>query len=109
MLVDDPDLLGSDYPVTVTNGTGADTTIVTINNYSMVSGAKLKLKIVPKSQTIVIEKQFIAAAIPPYPYHNWNAVGTGVVNACDNSMSLKITFSVDEGSFDPITQTVHRP
>jgi len=102
----DPDVLEATYPVTLTRE-GAD--VIRINNYSTVPGAVLKLKIIEKSQTIVIDKQAIAPSFPGYPYHNWVAQGTGTINACDNSMTLKVSFSVDEGAFDPVTQTIKRP
>ncbi|SEA93706.1 hypothetical protein SAMN05660909_04240 [Chitinophaga terrae (ex Kim and Jung 2007)] len=106
MILDDPDVLESSYPVTLTKEN--DSTI-RINNYATVPGAILKLKIIQKSQTIVIDKQAIAPSFPGYPYHNWVAKGTGTINACDNSMTLKVSFSVDEGAFDPVTQTIKRP
>lgn len=109
MVVQDKDVVQSDYPV-VASVVGDD--VIKLTNYCNVPGAVLNLKIIKKSQTITIAKQFIAAKVngPDITgYTNWYVTGKGSVNACDNSLSLTLTFSVDQGSFLPVTQKIVRP
>ncbi|RFS22463.1 hypothetical protein DVR12_11690 [Chitinophaga silvatica] len=105
LLVQDPDLVEATYPVTAT----VTDSIIKLKGYSEMPNMVLTIRVIPKSQTLVVDKQFLGPTIDGYSYTNWNVVGTGTVNACNNTMTLKLTFSVDQGSFAPITQTVVHP
>jgi len=100
--MDDPDFWEGTYQVTTTlNGNE-----LTISNWIEVPTATLKMTIDEKTQSVTVAKQVTLAS--GYGYHNWTSVGNGEIDACNNSITLKLTNTVDEGSFGPATMTMHK-
>jgi hypothetical protein len=100
--MDDPQFWGGAYPVTTTLSGNE----LTLHNWIEVPTAMLKMTINEKTQTVTVAKQLTLA--DGYGYHNWTTVGTGDIDACSNSITLKLTNTVDEGSFGTATMTMHK-
>jgi hypothetical protein len=99
--VEDPKFLEATYPVTV-SVEGTD--VLKITGFAGDASSVLRIKIINRTQTATIAEQVFAADF--FGYHNAKAVGTGVVDACDNKIAMNLAFSVDEGSFGSFTVTL---
>lgn len=101
--MDDPQFWEGTYPVTTT----LSGNVLTLKGWIQVPSGTLKMTINEKTQTVTVAKQ-ITVPGEEYGYHNWTSVGTGDINACDNSITLKLTNTVDEGSFGAATMKMHK-
>jgi hypothetical protein len=99
--IEDPKFLEATYPVTVSLE-GAD--VLKITGFAADAASVLRVKITNRTQTAAIASQIFAADF--FGYHNARAVGTGVVDACNNKIAMNLAFSVDEGSFGSFTVTL---
>jgi hypothetical protein len=106
LMVDDPDFWEDTYSVTATI---EGTNVIKLTGWLGLPSAVVRVTINDKTQTATVAKQVYAATLPTTPYHNPAVAGKGVVNACDNSITLTLENTVDEGSFGTATVTVRRP
>jgi hypothetical protein len=99
----DPGFMEYDYPVTVTRE-GENVLVVT----GFVDDPKsvIKLTIDPKTTKIILPSTLATASI--FGYNNLKVTGGGEINACTNSISLNIGYTVDEGDFGSYALTIKK-
>ena len=106
LMVDDPDFWEDTYAVTATL---EGTDVIVLTGWLGIPGSVVRVTIDDRRQTATVTKQVYSATLPTTPYHNPAVAGKGVVNACDNSISLTLENTVDEGSFGTAKVTIRRP
>lgn len=106
LIVDDPDFWEDKYPVTSTLE-GAN--VIKLTGWIGLPNAVIRITVDPKTQKVTVPKQVYAPTLPTTPYHNPAVVGTGTINACNNTISLKLENSVDEGGFGAANVTISHP
>jgi len=100
--MEDPDFWEGTYKVTTTLAGN----VLTVHNWIEFPSSTLKLTVNEKTQSVTVPKQ-ITIPGAAYGYHNWTSVGNGDINACGKgSITLKLTNTVDEGSFGAATMTM---
>lgn len=99
--MEDPDFWEGTYKVTTT----LDGNVLTLHNWIEFPSGTLKLTVNEKTQSVTVPKQ-ITIPGAAYGYHNWTSVGNGDINACATAITLKLTNTVDEGSFGAATMTM---
>jgi hypothetical protein len=106
LVVDDPDFWEDTYNVTATQE-GSD--VIVLTGWLGLPNAVVKVTIDERRQKATVAKQVYSSTLPTTPYHNPAVAGDGTVNACDNSITLSLENTVDEGSFGKVTVTIKRP
>lgn len=104
--LDDPNFWEASYPVQVTRDGTSNVLLVT--GFVESPSAVIRLTVNQSSQTITVPKQSYLAILPGTSYHNPSVAGTGVVDACNNKITLSLDNTVDEGSFGASTVTIHK-
>ncbi len=102
--VSDPDFWGADYPVTVTLAGN----ILSIDGWVQQPGAVVNVTVDVASLTATIPHQVYYPTLPTTPYHNPYVEGTGVIDACNNTLTMTLDNGVDEGTFGSYTMTLHK-
>jgi hypothetical protein len=92
--IQDADVVGANYPVTVTL---EGTNVLKIAGFGGDPAGVLRVNVNTKTQTGTIPSQMFGADFSPY--HNPKAEGTAVINACDTEIDFTLATTVDEGSF----------
>lgn len=98
---------GGTYSTTIEK---VDATHIKIKGFAQFSG-DLILTIVPKTQTVVVDKQIFGADCSVWgakyaAYTNPNAVGKGTLDACKRKIVVTLTYSVDQGGFGTYPVTI---
>lgn len=101
--IDDPGFWEASYPVTVTRS-GENDLIIT----GFVEDPDAVIKITVNSQTtkISVPKQVFAASFVGYT--NGAAAGSGEINACANTITLNLAYTVDQGGFGTYGLTIRK-
>ncbi|WP_025763873.1 hypothetical protein [Dyadobacter tibetensis] len=99
--IDDPNFWEASYPVTVTR---EGDNVLVIKGFVEDPDAVIKITIDPKTTKVAVAKQVFAASFVGYT--NGAVQGTGEINACNNSISLNLTYTVDQGSFGTYGLTI---
>ncbi|KAA2244675.1 hypothetical protein F0L74_01495 [Chitinophaga agrisoli] len=103
--VDDPDFWEASYPVTIAL---EGTNVLKITGWVQDPTAVIRFNVNLKTQEITVPKQVYLPTLPGTPYHKPAAEGTGTVDACATTMSVRLTNTVDEGSFGAATVELHK-
>ena len=106
LVVDDPDFWEDSYNVTATQD---GPNVIVLTGWLGLPNAVVKVTIDDRRQKAIVTKQVYSSTLPTTPYHNPAVQGDGTVNACDNSITLSLENTVDEGSFGKVTMTIRRP
>ncbi len=101
--IDDPLFWEASYPVTVTRE-GENDLIIT--GFVEDPAAKIKITVNPQTTKISVPKQIFAPAFVGYT--NGSAAGSGEINACANTITLNLTYTVDQGSFGTYGLTIRK-
>jgi hypothetical protein len=104
--LDDPDFWGASYSVNITRDGTSNRLKVT--GFVQDPSAVIYLTVKESAQTITVPKQTYLPILPTTTYHNPSVEGTGVVNACNNAITLTLDNTVDEGSFGSSTVKIHK-
>lgn len=97
----DPNFWEGNYPVTVTR---EGENVLAIKGFVEDPEAVIKVTVDPKTTKIAVPSQVFAASF--IGYTNGKVAGTGEINACANSITLNLAYSVDQGSFGSFGLTI---
>lgn len=104
--LDDPAFWGASYSVNITrDGT---TNRLKVAGFVQDPSAIIYLTVKESAQTITVPKQSYLPILPGTTYHNPSVAGTGVIDACNNKITLSLDNTVDEGSFGSSTVKIHK-
>ncbi|NIG52697.1 hypothetical protein [Chitinophaga sp. Cy-1792] len=103
--LDDPDFWEDTYPVTLQRS-ASDSTKLTLSGYVQSPTAQFVIQANVKTQKASVAKQVYAAKLPGTSYTNPTVSGAGNFSACDTSIILSLTNTVDQGSFGTANITI---
>jgi hypothetical protein len=99
----DPNFWEGNYPVTVTRE-GENTLVIT--GFVEDPASVVKIVVDPRTTKTSVASQVIVPSI--WGYSNLKVVGGGEINACQNSVVLNLSYSVDQGSFGTFALTIKK-
>jgi len=92
--VDDPNFWEGSYPVTITK---EGTNILVVKGFIEDPDAVIKVVVNTKTTKTTVASTNVAPVFTPYT--NLKVVGGGEIDACSKTISLNLTYTVDQGSF----------
>ena len=105
LTVDDPDFWGATYPV---KSELEGTNVLKLTGWVQDPTAVVRFNINLKTQEVTVPHQVYLPTLPTTPYHNPATEGAGTVDACATTMSVRLTNTVDEGSFGAAAVTLRK-
>lgn len=87
---------GDTYPVTVTQPSPG---VLQVTGINQEPGESVLINIDSKAFTATVPSQIIDPAPSFFSYTNLTMAGSGTVDACNNVITMNITWTVDQGSF----------
>ena len=90
--IDDPFFFEGSYPVTISR---EGDNVLVVEGFN--EDATIKIMVNPQTTKVTVPSTVIAASF--FQYTNLKVVGGGEINACGNSITLNLTYTVDQGSF----------
>jgi hypothetical protein len=102
--IEDPGFMGYDYPVTVTRE-GENVLVVT----GFVDDPKSVIKVTIDPRTARVSVPSTLATPSIFGYNNLRVAGTGEINACENTITINMSYNVDEGSFGSYAFKITKP
>jgi hypothetical protein len=90
--IDDPFFYEGEYPVTISR---EGDNVLVIEGFN--EDATIKVTVNPQTTKVTVPSTMIAADF--FGYTNLKVVGGGEINACANTITLNLTYTVDQGSF----------
>ncbi|PWJ59212.1 hypothetical protein CLV98_10244 [Dyadobacter jejuensis] len=101
--IDDPNFWEASYPVTIER---EGENVLVITGFVEDPDAVIKVTIDPQTTKASVSKQVFAPVF--FSYTNGAVEGSGEINACENSITLNLTYTVDQGSFGSYGLTIKK-
>lgn len=101
--IDDPNFIEGEYPVTITR---EGDNVLVVKGFVEDPASVLKITVDPKTTKVSVPTTAATALI--FGYHNLKVSGSGEINACANTVTLNLAYSVDEGSFGTLGLTIKK-
>jgi hypothetical protein len=99
----DPGFMEYDYPVIITR---EGENVLVIKGFVDDPESVIKVTIDPRTTKTSVPSTLATPSI--FGYHNLRVVGTGEINACTNSFTINLGYTVDEGNFGNYLLTVKK-
>jgi hypothetical protein len=99
----DPGFMEYDYPVTITR---EGENVLVITGFVDDPESVIKVTVDPRTTKTSVPSTLATPSI--FGYHNLRVVGTGEINACTNSFTINLGYTVDEGNFGNYLLTVKK-